>query len=51
MRQLFKQYVDHEISRRQFTLGLAALGFSAAAADSVAASLGPGLGHPLPAAG
>jgi benzoylformate decarboxylase len=51
MRSLFKQYVDSEISRRDFTLGLAALGFSAAAADSVATSLGAGLGHPLPAAG
>lgn len=51
MRSLYKQFVDREISRRDFTLGLAALGFSAAAAESVAASLGAGLEHPLPAAG
>jgi benzoylformate decarboxylase len=50
MRSLFKQFVDSEISRRDFTLGLAALGFSAAAVDSMAAALG-GIEHPVPAAG
>jgi benzoylformate decarboxylase len=50
MRSLVKRFVDSEISRRDFTLGLAALGFSAAAADSVAATLG-GVQQPLPAQG
>ncbi len=50
MRGLFKQFVDSEISRREFTLGLAALGFSAAAADSLAAQLG-GAAMPPPAEG
>jgi benzoylformate decarboxylase len=39
MRSLFKQFVDREITRRHFTTGLAALGFSAAATDSVANAL------------
>jgi len=50
MRSLFKQYVDQEISRRDFAIGLAALGFSSSAANALAASLG-GLEQPLPAAG
>jgi len=51
MRELLKHYVDQTISRRDFTAGLAALGFSAVAAESLAASLSAGLTHPLPAAG
>ena len=50
MRSLFKQFVDSEISRREFTLGLAALGFSASAVESMAAALG-GVPQPLPAEG
>jgi benzoylformate decarboxylase len=50
MRQLFKRFVDSEISRRDFSLGLAALGFSAAAADALAAELGAAA-VPPPAAG
>ena len=50
MRGLLKQYVDREISRREFAVGLAALGFSAAAADSLAAALG-GVQQPVPAEG
>jgi benzoylformate decarboxylase len=50
MRGLFKQFVDHEISRRQFTLGLSALGFSASAVNSMAAALG-GIQQPPPAEG
>ena len=51
MRSLVKQLVDREISRRDFALGLAALGFSASAADALATALGAGLEQPLPAAG
>ena len=50
MRGLFKQFVDREISRREFALGLGALGFSTAAVNSMAAALG-GIEQPLPAAG
>ena len=50
MRSLVKRFVDSEISRRDFALGLASLGFSAAAADSIAATLG-GVQQPLPAEG
>ncbi len=45
MRNLIKRYVDHEITRRDFALGLAALGFSAGAVDTLAAQLG---GAPMP---
>ncbi len=50
MRGLYKQFVDSEISRREFARGLTALGFSMSAVNSVAAVLG-GLEQPLPAAG
>lgn len=50
MRELFKQFVDQEISRRDFALGLAALGFTATAADALAAQLG-GAAMPPPSAG
>jgi benzoylformate decarboxylase len=50
MRDLVKQYVDQAITRRQFTLGLTSLGFSAAAAEALAATLG-GVQQPLPAVG
>jgi len=50
MRGLVKQYVDARITRRDFALGLGALGFSAAAAESLAASLA-GARQPLPAEG
>jgi benzoylformate decarboxylase len=45
LRELMKQLVDGEISRRDFARGLAAIGFSAVAADSVADALVP---MPLP---
>lgn len=48
MRGLVKRFVDSEISRRDFTLGLAALGFSAPAIDAVAGALDPGVALPLP---
>ncbi|MCC7282087.1 MAG: hypothetical protein IT556_06865, partial [Acetobacteraceae bacterium] len=53
MRGLVKRFADGGLSRRDFTLGLAALGFSASAADAVASALDPGvaLAQPLPAAG
>jgi benzoylformate decarboxylase len=50
MRALFKQFVDHEISRREFAASLAALGFTATAVNSIAASLG-GMEQPPPAEG
>lgn len=50
MRRLYKQFLDQEISRRDFTIGLAAFGFSAAAANSVASSLAAA-GGPPPAEG
>lgn len=50
MRSLVKQFVDSEISRRDFALALAALGFSTAAVDSLAATLG-GVQQPIPAQG
>ena len=37
MRDLLKQFLDHDISRRELALGLAALGLSAAAVESVVA--------------
>jgi len=37
MRDLLKQFLDHDISRRELGLGLAALGLSAAAVESVVA--------------
>ena len=39
MKSLTKQFLDRELSRRDFALGIAALGFSGAAADSVAAAV------------
>ena len=50
MRSLFKRFVDHEISRRDFAKGLAAIGFSTAAVEAVAEALAPA-GQPLPDAG
>ncbi len=50
MRGLLKQYVDGAITRREFALGIAALGFSAPATESLAAALG-GVQQPLPAEG
>ncbi len=50
MRTLFRQFVDSEISRRQFTLGLSALGFSTSAVNALAGSL-DGAAQPLPAEG
>ncbi|MAF83201.1 MAG: hypothetical protein CL797_03775 [Chromatiales bacterium] len=38
MRDLLKKLLDHEISRREFGVGLTALGFSTAAVNSVLAS-------------
>jgi len=39
MRDLLKQYLDHEISRRDFGLGLTALGLSSAAVSAVLADV------------
>jgi benzoylformate decarboxylase len=50
MRRLVKQFVDAEISRREFTLGLAAFGFSGAAVEALASGLA-GAQHPLPSEG
>ena len=47
MRELVRRFVDSEISRRDFTLGLAALGFSTSAVDAVAAALDPGVALPM----
>lgn len=41
MRQLLKRYADADISRREFVTALSALGFSAAAVDSLAAATAP----------
>ncbi|MDP7418628.1 MAG: thiamine pyrophosphate-binding protein, partial [Gammaproteobacteria bacterium] len=41
MKALAKKFLDHELSRREFTLGVAALGFSGAAAESVGAAIAP----------
>ena len=41
MKQLMKQYLDREVSRRGFLSGLAALGISSAAANAMAGSLSP----------
>ena len=40
MRSIFRQLVDHEISRREFTKSLAALGFSTSAISSLISSAG-----------
>jgi benzoylformate decarboxylase len=50
MRELMKQLVDGEISRRDFARGLAAIGFSMTAADAVAVALAP-MALPPPAEG
>jgi benzoylformate decarboxylase len=39
MRDLLKDFLDHDISRREFAKGLTALGFSGAAANSLIASV------------
>ena len=39
MKSLTKQFLDRELSRREFALGIAALGFSGAAAESIAAAV------------
>lgn len=50
MRGMFRQFVDQQLSRRELMRGLVALGFSSAAADSLAAMLS-GAPMPPPAAG
>src|SRR5215475_12598884 len=51
MKELIKQYLDHGMSRRQFTTALGALGMSTTAAKAVAQSLETfGQGSPPPAA-
>ena len=50
MRELLQQFLDHEISRREFGLGLSALGLSAAAVDAVVADAG-GSAEPVPREG
>jgi benzoylformate decarboxylase len=47
---MFRQFVDQQLSRRELMRGLVALGFSSAAADSLAAMLS-GAPMPPPAAG
>jgi thiamine pyrophosphate-dependent acetolactate synthase large subunit-like protein len=47
MRELLQQFLDHEISRRDFGLGLSALGLSAAAVEAVLADAG-GSADPMP---
>jgi hypothetical protein len=34
MKALAKKFLDHELTRREFAMGIAALGFSGAAAKS-----------------
>jgi benzoylformate decarboxylase len=46
MRDLLKGFLDHDISRREFTKGLTSLGFSGAAANSLMASVAAA--EPLP---
>jgi benzoylformate decarboxylase len=46
MRDLLKDFLDHDISRREFAKGLTALGFSGAAANSLIASVAAA--EPLP---
>lgn len=41
MQELFKQYLDQDISRGQLLKGLSAVGLSAVAAGTVAESLAP----------
>lgn len=50
MRALLKQFLDQQISRRDFGAGLIALGYSAAAAQSVLSSVATAA-EPLPAEG
>ena len=50
MRELWQQFLDHEISRREFGLGLTALGLSAAAVDAVLADADQSA-EPLPREG
>jgi thiamine pyrophosphate-dependent acetolactate synthase large subunit-like protein len=47
MRDLVKQFLDHDISRRQFAKGLTSLGLSTAAVHSVVASMAQAA-EPLP---
>ena len=47
MRDLFKQFLDHDISRREFAKGLTSLGLSTAAVHSVVSSLAQAA-EPLP---
>jgi len=47
MRDLLKQFLDHDISRREFATGLTALGMSAAAVSSVVTSMARAA-EPLP---
>ena len=46
MRDLLQRYLDHELSRREFTAGLTALGLSAGAAEAVAADADATAGLP-----
>ncbi len=46
MRDLLKDFLDHDISRREFARGLTALGFSGAAANALMASVAAA--EPLP---
>ena len=39
MKSLAKKFLDHELTRREFALGVTALGFSGAAAESVVAAV------------
>ena len=41
MKALVKKFLDRELSRREFTLGIAALGFSSSAAESVVVAIAP----------
>ena len=50
MRELLQQFLDHEISRRDFGLGLSALGLSAAAVEAVLADAGTSA-EPMPREG
>jgi thiamine pyrophosphate-dependent acetolactate synthase large subunit-like protein len=50
MKELFKQYLDHGISRRQLVAGLTAVGATSVAAKAMAQSLGPTSGAAVQAA-
>jgi len=50
MRDLIKEFLDHDISRREFATGLTSLGLSTAAAASVVTSLAEAA-EPLPREG